>query len=176
MKKLYYVLSDDGNDLEVVYVGYDREQARDALETELEHIRDPRYGLSDNIAYCEVYDVPDDTPEWNDLDVDGQIKILEGCETFDGGFEINEMWSILDEIDDENYGLIEYSDDRKIFGKGYTAEDLYHDSDIATYGGVDVRRKNGDIFYQTFYYKDSDGREHMVTARRLGPATYPKER
>lgn len=175
MKKLYYVVSRHGDDGEVVYTGYDREQARYALETEFEYIRDPRYGLSGNIAYCEVYDVPDDTPEWNDLDDDEQTKILEECETFDGGFEVNEMWSILDEIDDEDCGLIEYSDDRKIFGAGYTAEDLYHDSDIATHGGID-RYAWGKIVYQTFFYKDAAENEHMVTARLLGPTTYPKER
>lgn len=175
MKKLYYVLSDDGNDLEVVYVGYDREQARDALETEFEHIRDPRYGLSGNIVYCDVYDVPDNTPEWYDLDDDEQQYILDECQTAEGEFEVNEIWSILDEIDDEDCGLIEYSDDRKIFGKGYTAEDLYHDSDIATYGGQDKYR-NGEIVYQTFLYRDNADNEHMVTARRLGPTTYPKEK
>lgn len=175
MKKLYYVLSGDGNDLKVVYVGYDREQARDALETEFEYIRGPRYGLSGNIAHCEVYDVPDNTPEWSMLEDEEQLRILNDCQTADGEFEINEMWSILDEIDDENYGLIEYSDDRKIFGARYTAEDLYHDSDIFTYGRND-KYVRGEIVYQTFFYNDNDENEHMVTARLLGPTTYPKER
>lgn len=168
MKKLYYVITRHGNDGEVIYTGCDREQARDALENEFEEMRDPRYNKMDGAAWCEVYDVPDDTDE-------EQQYILDDGQTAESEFEINEMWYILDEIDDEDYGLIEYSDDRKIFGKGYTAEDLYHDSDIATYGGRDKYR-NGEIVYQTFLYKDNDDNEHMVTARRLGPTTYPRER
>ena len=176
MKKLYYVTTRDttSGDGEVLYAGYDRGQAADALENELEEIRDTCYHKYPYVADCDVFNVRDDAPEWDDMDDDEQQYILDNCEDYsaDSRFKINEVWKVIDtyacdEYDDEIYGEVHC-----VFGPGYTARDLYRDSnkDISI---QDEERIAGDVVAESFTYIDKYGISHTVSARMVGLTIWP---
>lgn len=174
MKKLYYVTTRDttSGDGYVIYAGYDRGQAAAALENELEEIRDTCYHKYPYAADCDVFNVPDDAPEWDEMDDEEQQYILDNCEDCDARFEINEVWRVVDtyardEDDDEIYGEVHC-----VFGSGYTASDLYRDSnnDISM---QDEERIAGDVVAESFTYVDKNGILHTVSARIVGYSIWP---